>query len=133
MPLSLAVAFAMIASFLLSSSLVPVLSTWIMKEKREEEEKAGLFGKLHTRVHPIPERHTASSDGRSRSPILRFRFFSSGSLCRAWEPKSFPDVKAPLLQIRLRAPTGTRIEQTEPLVLKAIDVIKQTVGPEQGC
>jgi len=42
----------------------------------------------------------------------------------------FPDVAAPLLQIRLRAPTGTRIEQTEPLVLKAIDVIKQTVGPD---
>ncbi len=46
-PLSLAVAFAMIASFLLSSSLVPVLSAWIMKEKLQEEEHAGLFGKLH--------------------------------------------------------------------------------------
>ena len=41
----------------------------------------------------------------------------------------FPDVQAPLLQVRLRAPTGTRIEQTEPLVLKAIDVMKQTIGP----
>lgn len=39
-------------------------------------------------------------------------------------------MKAPLLQIRLRAPTGTRIEQTEPLILKAIDIIKQTVGPD---
>ncbi len=42
----------------------------------------------------------------------------------------FPDVEAPLLQIRLRAPTGTRIEQTEPMVLKALDIIKQTVGPD---
>ena len=40
----------------------------------------------------------------------------------------FPDVKAPLLQIRLPAPAGTRIEQTEPMVLKALDVIGQAVG-----
>jgi multidrug efflux pump subunit AcrB len=43
----------------------------------------------------------------------------------------FPDVEAPLLQIRLRAPTGTRIEQTEPLVLKAIDSIKEIIGPDK--
>ena len=129
-PLSLAVAFAMIASFLLSSSLVPVLSAWIMKEKREEEEKAGLFGKLH---------HGYT---RYLSGTLRFRWplaiaYLALSILFIWialphmGTEIFPDVKAPLLlQIRLRAPTGTRIEQTEPLVLKAIDVIKQTVGPE---
>src|SRR5579863_5136028 len=37
-PLSLAVGFAMIASYLLSSSLVPVFSTWIMKQGRPDEE-----------------------------------------------------------------------------------------------
>src|SRR5205807_9704381 len=37
-PLSLAVAFSMIASYVLSSSLVPVFSTWIMKEGRRDEE-----------------------------------------------------------------------------------------------
>jgi len=129
-PLSLAVAFAMIASFLLSSSLVPVLSAWIMKEKREEEEKAGLLGKLR--------------NGYSRylNATLRFRWpltiaYLALSILFIWivlprmGAEMFPDVKAPLLQIRLRAPTGTRIEQTEPLVLKAIDVIKQAVGPDK--
>src|SRR5579884_2660994 len=37
-PLSLAVGFAMIASYLLSSSLVPVFSTWLMKEAHRDEE-----------------------------------------------------------------------------------------------
>src|SRR6201997_3190764 len=37
-PLSMAVGFAMIASYLLSSSLVPVFSTWIMKEAHPGEE-----------------------------------------------------------------------------------------------
>ncbi len=128
-PLSLAVAFAMIASFLLSSSLVPVLSAWMMKEKHQDEEHTGVFGKLH-------EGYT-----RYLKSTLRFRWplaliYLGASLVFLWlflprmGTEIFPDVAAPLLQIRLRAPTGTRIEQTEPMVLKAIDVIKQTVGPD---
>ncbi|HEU0007038.1 MAG TPA: efflux RND transporter permease subunit, partial [Terriglobia bacterium] len=34
------------------------------------------------------------------------------------------------LQLRLRAPTGTRIERTEVMALKAMDVIKEAVGPD---
>src|SRR4051795_13034889 len=44
-PLSLAVGFSMIASYLLSSSLVPVFSVWLMKEKRRGEEQEGLWGR----------------------------------------------------------------------------------------
>ena len=128
-PLSLAVAFAMIASFLLSSSLVPVLSSWIMKEKRQDEEHTGLFGKLHRGY----ERYVESTL-RIRWPLALIYLCASLLFLWLFLPRMgteiFPDVAAPLLQIRLRAPTGTRIEQTEPLVLKAIDVIKQTVGPD---
>jgi len=127
-PLSLAVAFAMIASFSLSSSLVPVLSIWMMKEKREDKERAGLYGALH------------QAYAKYLSGALRLRWpltvvYLGASIVFLWlflprmGTEIFPDVAAPLLQIRLRAPTGTRIEQTEPLVLKAIDVIKQVVGP----
>jgi multidrug efflux pump subunit AcrB len=128
-PLSLAVVFAMIASYLLSSSLVPVLSAWVMKEKRQDEEHTGIFGRLH-------KAYTRYLDS-----TLRFRWplalmYLGASLVFLWlflprmGTEIFPDVAAPLLQTRLRAPTGTRIEQTEPLVLKVIDVIKQTVGPD---
>ena len=128
-PLSLAVAFAMIASFLLSSSLVPVLSSWMMKEKTRKDAR-GVF----SRVHAGYVRYVRA--------VLRFRW----PLCLAYLIVSvlfvwlalprmgteiFPDVKAPLLQLRLRAPTGTRIEQTELLTLRANDVIKQTVGADK--
>ena len=43
----------------------------------------------------------------------------------------FPDVDAPLYRIRLRAPVGTRIEETERIVLHALDIIKREVGPDQ--
>jgi multidrug efflux pump subunit AcrB len=42
----------------------------------------------------------------------------------------FPAVEARQLQLRLRAPTGTRIERTEVMALKAMDVIKEAVGPD---
>src|SRR5262245_63931352 len=47
-PLSLAVAFAMIASYLLSSSLVPVFSTWLMRETHLDEEHASLFDRIRS-------------------------------------------------------------------------------------
>src|SRR6185437_5786000 len=47
-PLSLAVGFAMIASYVLSSTLVPVFSTWLMKEAHRGEEREGFFGRLRS-------------------------------------------------------------------------------------
>src|SRR5881394_212280 len=46
-PLSLAVAFAMVASYLLSSTLVPVFSTWLLKEARDEQRE-GAFARLRS-------------------------------------------------------------------------------------
>ena len=40
----------------------------------------------------------------------------------------FPQVDAGQLQVRLRAPTGTRVERTEALALQALDLIKHEVG-----
>src|SRR5712692_8951539 len=45
-PLSLAVGFAMLSSYLLSSTLVPVLSTWLMRAGYEEE--GGFFDRLRS-------------------------------------------------------------------------------------
>ena len=42
----------------------------------------------------------------------------------------FPDANAPLLRIRLRAPAGTRIEETERIVLRALDIIRREAGPD---
>src|SRR5262249_58021108 len=40
----------------------------------------------------------------------------------------FPTVESRQLQLRLRAPTGTRLERTELVEMKAMDVIKNAVG-----
>ena len=128
-PLSLAVAFSMIASYLLSSSLVPVFSTWIMREAHRGEEREGLFG------------HLRSFYERYLRVVLRFRWpLVLGYLVVAFAllyvllprigTELFPDSNAPLLRVRLRAPAGTRIEETERIVLRALNVIQQAAGPD---
>jgi len=42
----------------------------------------------------------------------------------------FPSVDTGQLQLHLRAPAGTRIERTEQIALKTLDVIKREVGPD---
>src|SRR5690606_32082188 len=41
MPLSMAVAFAMIASFLASQTFVPILANWMMKGKHDQQRDPG--------------------------------------------------------------------------------------------
>jgi multidrug efflux pump subunit AcrB len=126
-PMSLAVAFSMIASYLLSSSLVPVFSTWLMREAHRGEEREGAFGRLR------------SFYDRYLRLVLRFRWpLALGYLAAAFGllyallprmgTELFPDANAPLLRLRLRAPAGTRIEETERLVLRALDVIERDAG-----
>src|SRR6266852_5092675 len=126
-PLSLAVGFAMISSYVLSSTLVPVLATWMLRAGHEDE--GGFFHRLR------------SSYGDYLQFILRFRWplvaaylVATGALIYNLFPRMgteiFPRVETKQIQVRLRAPTGTRVERTELIALKATEVIKQHVGVE---
>src|SRR5207247_918113 len=121
-PLSLAVAFAMIASYLLSSSLVPVFSTWLMREAHRGEEREGLFGRLRSFY-----RAYLGIVLRVRWPLAIGYLAASIAFLYLFVPRMgtelFPDANSSLIRIRLRAPTGTRIEETERMVLHALDVI----------
>ncbi|MGA3098583.1 MAG: efflux RND transporter permease subunit [Bryobacteraceae bacterium] len=124
-PLSLAVGFAMIASYLLSSTLVPVFATWFMKEARAGERRQGLLSAFY---------------GRYLGVVLRFRWplalvylATSFGLLYVLAPRLgteiFPDVNSALYRIRMRAPVGTRIEETERILLRALDIIRRDAGP----
>jgi multidrug efflux pump subunit AcrB len=121
-PLSLAVAFSMIASYVLSSTLVPVFSTWLMREAHRGE--AG-------RLRGIYDRYLGGVL-RVRWPLALLYLAGSGALLYFMVPRMgtelFPDANAPLLRLRLRAPAGTRIEETERVVLRALDIIHREAG-----
>ncbi|MDQ2944648.1 MAG: efflux RND transporter permease subunit [Acidobacteriota bacterium] len=124
-PLSLAVGFAMISSYILSTTLVPVMATWMMKEAGEKEEKK----------RPWHERYASILRA-----ALRFRWVVFGGyaalaalllfvLIPSMHLEIFPTTDSGQIQLRLRAPTGTRIERTELIALKVLDIIKREVGP----
>jgi len=124
-PLSLAVAFSMIASYLLSSTLVPVFAAWLMKQSNPAEEQGHLRA-FYSRYLNVTLRF--------RWPLVLGYLVVSSALIFLLLPmlgtEIFPDANAPLLRLRLRAPTGTRIEETERIVLHALDIIKQEAGPQ---
>jgi multidrug efflux pump subunit AcrB len=126
-PLSLAVAFSMVASYLLSSSLVPVFSAWLMRESQRGEEREGFFGRMRSAY----ERYLTAVL-RFRWPLVLGYLGVSGAMLFVLLPSAgselFPDSDAALLRLRLRAPAGTRIEETERIVLRALDAIGQAAG-----
>ncbi len=128
-PLSLAVAFSMIASYLLSSSLVPVFSTWLMQETHRGEAQEGFFG----RPRHVYERYLRFIL-RFRWPLVAAYLIASVTILYILLPRMgtelFPDVNAALLRVRLKAPAGTRIEETERIVLHALNTINNEAGKQ---
>jgi multidrug efflux pump subunit AcrB len=123
-PLSLAVAFAMIASYLLSSTLVPVLSVWLARvEPRRHTAAEGHGGFYRSYVETIV---------KLRWPVAALYLAGAALLLWVLLPglgtELFPAAETGQYQVRLRAPAGTRIERTELVTLKALDTVKAAVG-----
>ncbi len=119
LPLSLAVGFAMIASYLLSSTLVPILSIWLHREcgaAVPASQKASL--RLAPLFKPaIALRHLlvpAYLTGTIFAITLFLPFLGT---------EIFPQIDAGQLQLRLRAPTATRLETTEQVATRTLAII----------
>jgi multidrug efflux pump subunit AcrB len=152
-PLALAVGFSMITSYLLSSMFVPVISVWLLKSEprgargtrgEDKEEEKGLHS-------PSPRVPRAPRGLLSRIEA-RYARAMEGLVCWRWKlvagyvgvsllvlvwagsrlgMEIFPNVDSGQFQLRLRAPTGTRIERTEEIARKALEIIGEAVGPEK--
>ena len=131
-PLSLAVAFAMIASFLLSSSFLPVLFLWIHRriDRSHKTLIAGRwdFDKVRDRWGAFLERLGAIRwlvVGAYIAIVLVIVLLLGPLLGQ----ELFPNVGATQFRLRLDAPTGTRAEETEQLAAGVLDDIRKTAGP----
>src|SRR5690606_3090501 len=113
LPLSLAVGFAMVASYLLSSTLVPVLSVWFLRGHAESgaAPMPGAFARVQRGYASVVE------------SLVGVRWLIAGAYAAAvvavialigpsLGTEIFPKVDAGQLQVRLRAPTGTRVDGT---------------------
>ncbi|MBN9521672.1 efflux RND transporter permease subunit [bacterium] len=133
-PLALAVGFSMIASYLLSSTFVPVVSVWLIR-------RHGAAADAHTSRHPAsPGRLGRVYAGvlgaivRNRKRVVAgYLAASVGTLALVVDRlgrEIFPTVDTGQFLVRLRAPSGTRIERTEDIARQALDVIAEVAGPD---
>jgi len=125
LPLSLAVGFSMFASYALSSTLLPVLAVWLLKD--DGAHAPGFFAGVKARYEAL-----------LRGVLARKALVVVGALALAalfvlgFGPRLgreiFPPAANGQLQVRLRAPAGTKLDRTEQIALRALDVIKEELG-----
>jgi multidrug efflux pump subunit AcrB len=130
LPLALAVGFSMIASYLLASTLVPILVVWLGKRAGEpavHETQAGRFERFRE-VYARVMRRVVAVRGRAALVYLALTALIVVLLGPRLGNEIFPQVDAGQLQLRLRAPAGTRVEATEKIALRVLDLIKNEAG-----
>jgi CzcA family heavy metal efflux pump len=136
-PLAEAVVFAMLASYVLSRTLVPTLAKyWMKKPAEEEHEHRGFLGRfqdgfarrfeaLRLRYRALLER---AVEHRGRL-LIGFGLVAVLSfLLVPWLGQDFfPSVDGGQLKLHIRAPTGTRVEETARLCDEIEAAIHQTL------
>ncbi|WP_397380855.1 efflux RND transporter permease subunit [Prosthecobacter sp.] len=130
LPLSLAVGFSMIASYLLSSTLVPILNIWwhrsVPNSATVPVALAAASQRLALLFKPsIALRHILVP------AYLGGVIFGISILLPFIGTEIFPQIDAGQLQLRLRAPTATRLETTEQIALRTLAIIGEETGPDK--
>lgn len=145
-PLALAVVTAMLASYVLSRTLVPVLSRMLLGGEGHDTrtvEKAAPAGPLRQLTRKLDRWRVSGYDrlqqayGRALESVMHYRSFTlivsgilgiiSLGLIFFIGTDFFPTVDAGLMKLHFRAPSGTRIEDTERLVAEVEQRIRQII------
>ena len=142
-PLAEAVVFAMLASYLLSRTLVPTMAKYLLKERAAGPREGGrnVFARFQRSFEAWFER-VRGAYGRLLSVCLRrggvfaVVFFAvcvaSIALLFPWLGEDFfPTVDTGQMKLHLRARTGTRIEETARLCDRIDGVIRETIPPRE--
>jgi multidrug efflux pump subunit AcrB len=127
-PLALAVGFSMIASYLLSSTFVPVVATWLLKPNAHPE---GSERDLGARLRRVFETATGRTVRWGRVTLCVYLVACGAILWLGGQRlgiEIFPASDAGEFRLRLRAPDGTHFSRTEQIAIDVLDTVKKTVG-----
>ncbi len=123
MPLTLAVGFAMISSYLLSIMCLPILCVYMLKQKMHDRKKRGLFDRL------------LESYAHAVEWLVRLRWWVVPgylAVCGLilWVvgmrvgTELFPQVDSGEFVLRFRPPPGSNFDLTRQMAVKCLDEIK---------
>ncbi len=136
-PLAEAVVFAMLASYLLSRTIVPTMAKYLLRGEKKEEQGSGPSRNPLVRFQKgfeagferfrVTYRGLLESSLHHRTAFLiAFFAFCLGSLAILipWLGRDFfPNVDSGTFKLHMRAPTGMRIEDTADLC----DLVERTI------
>ena len=129
MPLTLAVGFAMIASYLLSSTFVPIFCVALLKHGGQEHGKVGLFDRIVEAygrvVSRLVHRRWWVVSGYLLACILIL-----GLLGMKVGTELFPQIDSGQFVLRFRSPPGSNYELTRQMATKCLEEIEREVKPE---
>jgi multidrug efflux pump subunit AcrB len=144
-PLAMAVALAMGASYLLSRTLVPTMIRFLIPaelrlyrgpEGEAEAEDAGWLWRMHHGFHKSFEKMRASYSGllesalHHRALVIACFVILSGASFMLYSyvgSDFFPKVDAGQIRLHVRAPAGTRVEETEQRFVEVESAIRQVI------
>jgi len=142
-PLAMAVVFAMMASYLISRTLVPTLVKYLLRSEvamyqREHavHSGAGPIWAVHDAFNGLFEhlrdRYRAALDwSLDHRPLVIGIFLlvpvGSLGLFPLVGQDFFPDVDAGQFRLHVRAPSGTRLESTEKIVQDVEDALREMI------
>jgi len=136
-PLAMAVVFAMLASYFLSRTLVPTMAKYMLREpKANSTASRGWFSRAAAGF----QRGFNKFRGGYQSALVWALLHRRGVLAvtglivvgtTLMVPRLgqdfFPQVDAGQFQLHVRAPTGTRVEETELLIANVESAIRETI------
>ncbi|WP_321931585.1 efflux RND transporter permease subunit [Burkholderia cenocepacia] len=142
-PLAEAVVFAMLASYVLSRTLVPTLAMLLFRPQQAHtgaDHSASRFARIHHAFNHAFERLRAWYIVLLSILLVRRRFYAlcflgfcvlSTGLVFMLGRDFFPNADSGNIRLHMRAPTGYRIEETARLADQVERVIRETVPPDE--
>jgi multidrug efflux pump subunit AcrB len=136
LPLSLAVAFAMIASFIASQTFVPILANWLMKTDNFHHYRPSFHKKKLTRFEKFKRRYLVFmkyAQQRVTGVLVSYAavvILLIGAGVWLIGTDILPASNSGDIQVRIVAPPGSRLEKTEEYLRKVTAVFHQQLPPE---
>jgi multidrug efflux pump subunit AcrB len=139
LPMGMAVAFAVMASYLLSRTLVPTLAKYLLRGSHGHAPQRGIFPAIHRAFDRSFERARARyvdvlawALGHRKTVFGAFGIALAATIALVPHVGRdfFPQVDAGQVRLHVTAPPGTRIEETERWFSRVEDRIRDIVPAE---
>jgi multidrug efflux pump subunit AcrB len=132
-PMALSVVMAMMASYILSRTLVPILCRMLLEHEQHGHDMFPAFTRLFSKVQAKYDSLLHMMFENRKIVMMTAGAFFVVTLTTPFVIGTdfFPQTDTGLMKLHFRAPAGTRIEVTEDMVAKVEDTIRKIIPKDE--